>query len=583
MKIRPTKSLASFALSATAVALLSACSTSPSAVSAADSNALDRSYTMSSGGTLSADQQGITIVDADIALKVMPEQRAVSGTTVLTLKTDRQRSKLVVDLDDLFQLDGVTVNGEALPTGQFTHQQGQVTASLPQSIAAGDTVKLGISYHGVPHVAEKAPWDGGFVWSHTEDGKPWIATAVQGEGCDLIWPCIDHPMAEPQSATIRVTVPKGLVAASNGMLQDVVQDGDWSRYIWHTDEPINTYAIALNIGPYKTLKSTYHSRYGNDYPMVFYYLEGNEAKAKELYKEFPEMLNFFEDMIGPYPFHAEKMGVVETPHLGMEHQTINAYGNGYKKGPYGYDWLMQHELAHEWFGNQITNTDWDHMWLHEGFGSYMQPLYSEYLHGKMAYDAEMYKLRQGLINEYPLVSNHSMTEDDVYQNGRGPGSDIYAKGAWVLHTLRQLIGDQAFFAATKQLVYDRDDPKPGNFKPYFADSQRFIDAVNEETGKNYQWFFDTYLYQAALPKLVTERDGKQLTVYWQTESSSPFPMPVNIRIDGKVVRVNANKQPQTIMLPDSRSHVTADPDFAVLQQREYIEEFADYRNKTSQQ
>ena len=111
--------------------------------------------------------------------------------------------------------------------------------------------------------------------------------------------------------------------------------------------------------------------------MQFWYLPEHEAQAKELFAEFAPMLDFFEQEIGPYPFGDEKMGVVETPHMGMEHQTINAYGNGYAKDGYGFDWLLQHEFAHEWFGNQVTNANWDDMWLHEGFGTYMQPLYSQ--------------------------------------------------------------------------------------------------------------------------------------------------------------------------------------------------------------
>jgi hypothetical protein len=173
------------------------------------------------------------------------------------------------------------------------------------------------------------------------------------------------------------------------------------------------------------------------------------------------MLDFFESTIGPYPFGDEKMGVVETPHKGMEHQTINAYGNKYAKTAYGYDELLQHEFAHEWFGNQLTNANWDDMWLHEGLGSYMQPLYMQYLRGDQEYFASLMQQRAMIENKAPIVSGKPRLEEDVYDDKRGgPGQDIYNKGSLVMHTLRGLIGDDAFFrACARSLRHPR--PAPG--------------------------------------------------------------------------------------------------------------------------
>ena len=208
------------------------------------------------------------------------------------------------------------------------------------------------------------------------------------------------------------------------------KDG-WRTYHWRTKNP-DTYAISLNIGPYELLQADYKSRYGNTIPLRFWHLKGNEAKAKGLFAEFAPMLDFFEEVIGPYPFADEKMGVVETPHLGMEHQTINAYGNEYKKSEYGYDWLLQHEFAHEWFGNQLTNKNWDDMWLHEGYGTYMQPLYMQWLRGDMEYKANLMKQRATLANKHPIVAGRPMLEADVYSDEKGPGHDIYYKASLVM-------------------------------------------------------------------------------------------------------------------------------------------------------
>ena len=163
------------------------------------------------------------------------------------------------------------------------------------------------------------------------------------------------------------------------------------------------------------------------------------------------MLRCFEHWFGPFPWYADGYKLVETPHLGMEHQTINAYGNAYKPAPEGFDWLMNHEFSHEWFGNQLTNADWDDMWLHEGFGSYMQPVTLAWLGGRMVYDSALFKQRQTVANKFPIVSGRHQTEEQVYNPKTGPGGDIYVKGSLVLHTLRGLIGEArgtVMFSAT---------------------------------------------------------------------------------------------------------------------------------------
>lgn len=533
--------------------------------------------TLETGGALKPLQKNIELDQADLFFDIHPETKSVTGTTTLTLTVTAEQKQLLLDLDNNYRISSITAAGHAV--SDFSHEKGEIRFTLPDNVTVNQPFEVTINYEGQPHVAERAPWDGGYVWSKTESGQPWIATAVQGEGCDLIWPCLDHPTFEPQQTDIRIRVPKGLVAASNGRLIETTEGDDWSEYHWRSEQSQNNYGIALNIGPYDKLETTYHSRYGHEYPLVFYYLRGEKEKAQKLFAEFPKQLEFYERVIGPYPFYAEKMGVVQTPHLGMEHQTINAYGQDYKPGKYDFDWLLQHELAHEWFGNQVTNTDWDHMWLHEGFGTYMQPLYGQYLHGDALYHTMMYDQRIGIRNEHPIVSNKPMSEDDVYKADRGPGSDIYQKGAWVLHTLRYLIGDEAFFNATQQLVYGTDDPKPGNFKPHFADTQDFIDAVNAETGKDMTWFFEHYIYQAALPELVSERDGDQLTLHFKSAAKAPFTMPVEIRVGGELRTVVVSKEAKTITLPSNDVHIVLDPESKILRQQDYLDEYSAFEAK----
>lgn len=428
-----------------------------------------------------------------------------------------------------------------------------------------------IYYSGKPHVAKHAPWDGGFVWSHSADGRPWMASAVQGEGCDLFWPCIDQPRGEPDLVDTFVTVPKNLAAPGNGVLMGITEAGDLHTYHWRAKQP-DTYAISLNVGPFERLTDNYASRYGNTIAMELWYLPEHAAGAAELFSEFPRMLDFFERQIGPYPFGDEKMGVVETPHLGMEHPTINAYGNGFAKNGYGFDSLLQHEFAHEWFGNQLTNHDWDDMWLHEAFGTYMQPLYSQYLNGDMDYFSWLHQLRLKLRNRHPIVSGSSKTAEEVYAQATGPGQDIYNKGALMLHTLRQLIGDDAFFDSIRRLVYGRSDPQPGNFAPRYASTDNYIAIANQVSGRDLGWFFDVYLRDAALPRLEQRREGDTIALHWVTQTGRPFPMPVDVQVDDTVQTLPMHNGSGQLTAP-AGSLLIIDPHSKVLREKPHVTVF----------
>ena len=529
-------------------------------------------YTLKSGGHLPERQKGLSITKADLSFTILPDHQAIIGDATLTFNTVKPINELSVDLDRIFTINSIEVDGVRLSESQYENDIGELILRLNTEKTGQFTVQ--IKYDGKPRTAIRAPWDGGFDWKRTESGQHWIATAVQGEGCDLFWPCIDQPFGEIPEMDIHITVPSNLVAASNGVLVNTKQNGDSTTYHWQTKNLHNTYAIALNIGPYDVIEDTYQSFYGNKVPVQFFHLKENADKAQILFSEIKPMVEFFERVIGPYPFSSEKIGVAETPHLGMEHQTINAYGNQYRKDELGYDWLLHHEFAHEWFGNQVTNNDWDHMWLHEGFGSYMQPLYTQYLHGDMAYKSHLQKQRLGLINKYPLVQNKSVAVEEVYDSETGPGNDIYAKGSLILHTLRTLIGDDAFFASIRQLVYGTATPKPGNFKPRFSDTAEFIAIVNQQTGKNLQWFFDVYVYQAALPELVMERTDSSMKLEWKIENQKPFPMPLEISINGEVKTYDMSSPIEMDVHPTDI--VIVDPQSKILKHRQHINDYQQY-------
>lgn len=550
-------------------ALLSAPALSPAWAQDAAPARDSTPFTLSSGTPRTPEQLALRFDKADLSFKLLPDTQSIEGVAVLDFTATAPASAVVVELDTLFAIAAVAVDGRSV-TG-WSNPEGRLTIPLAQPLTPGQTASVRIAYSGRPHQAQRAPWDGGFVWTTTPDGQPWIASAVQGEGCDLFWPCVDHPQGEPDRVDLHITIPSALSAPANGRFLGKTDNGDGTTtWNWTARQP-DTYAISLNVGPFVEMTADYPSRFGNTVPLRFWHLASDDpAKAAALFAEFPKQLDFYEATIGPFPFGDEKMGVVETPHLGMEHQTINAYGNGYKLDGKGYDWLLQHELAHEWFGNQLTNADWDDMWLHEGFGTYMQPLYARWLNGERAMQSELQTMRLTLSNRFPMVSGKPQDAGTVYDGETGPGLDLYYKGALIAHTLRLYIGDDAFYESLRRLVYGRPDPKPGNFQPRYATTPDYVAIVNEVTGRDLNWFFDAYLYEAALPDLVMTRDGERVTLEWKTGNGRPFPLPVEVEVDGRTRALTMTDGRATFTVPAS-AHILLDPGSRVLRRLEYLE------------
>jgi aminopeptidase N len=533
--------------------------------------------TQESGGPIAPERAALHLDHVDLAIEVFPERQQIAGTATLTLTTSAPQTVLQIDLDRNLPVSAISVDGKPLSQGGWRNPEGRLMVTLPKPLAAGGKAVVKIDYAGTPHVAVRAPWDDGMVWAKTPgERKPWIASTAEGYGCDLFWPCLDFPRGEPDMVDLHITVPAGLKAAGNGKLMgvDTLADGR-SVWNWRARSP-NPYSVTLQIAPYQEAKGTYRSRFGYTMPMTYWYLPGRDKKAQGLFAEFAPTLDFYESLIGPYPWSDEKMDVAETPHLGMEHQTVNAYGNNYKKTPSGFDEIFQHELGHEWFGNQMSAANWDDYWLHEGYAQYMQPLYGRWREGEARYATMMDEFRMQIQNRAPIVSGRIMTEEEVYEADKGgPAQDIYVKGAWVLHTLRNLVGDDKFFDITRRIVYGRPDPKPGNFKPRFASTAEFIQIANDVTGTDLNWFFDVYLKTAALPKLVSTRDGGKLVLEWQAPNGKAFPLPVEVSVDGRIVRVAMDGGKGSVDVPEG-AHVIVDPYARVLKQSDDADAYFDY-------
>lgn len=559
MIILPKKAV-KVALVASQLALMTACATMPMQKDTKVSNTINETTNMS-GATLTEAQKAYNVLHYDLALAVFPETKTIDGTLTMTFAALDGMDVVEMDLDPRYNVTSVKVDGE---TVEFTHGSPKLTAQLASPIAAGSTTKITVDYDGRPYIAPRPPWNGGFVWSETE-GQPWIATAVQGQGCDLWWPCKDNYGDKPDNGVdLRINVPEGVSAATNGVLieQSEVVDGRHTFH-WKSKHPYTGYAIAINIGPYERIQTTYKGINGTTMPVEFWAVRANADKARKLLEtDAIPHLEFFERLIGPYPWGDEKVGFAETPHLGMEHQTINAYGAGYPRGEHGYDWLMHHELAHEWFGNVMTHASAADVWLHEGYAAHMQAVYAAEVIGDMAYADIMYSAYTGSENCVPVVQRGENNINETFTNG-----DIYTKGSWMLHTLRNYIGKDAFWDGTRRLIYGTSEPWDLQYpiKPVYRSTEDFIEIMSEEGGKDVAWLVKAYLYEADLPDLQTERDGDLMKLTWKTGGDRPFPMPVPIRVGDKMVTVDMSDGSGEVRIPKGTVY-TIDPYMTTLRQ-----------------
>lgn len=520
-----------------------------------------------SGGPLAPEQAAYDVRSYDLELAIDVERRSIDGRLGLRAAVVHPIGVLLLDLDEALEISGVEEDGRAL---DFDHRAGRVRIDLDRERQPGETLELAVSYAGRPRVARRPPWDGGFTWRETPSGEPWIATSCQGEGADLWWPCKDHPSDEPDSMSIRVTVPEPLVCASNGRLESVEEREDGKRtWHWFVSTPINNYCVALNIGPYVEVAESYTSVAGDEVPVRFWVLPENLEKGRAVLPEFLDHLRFMEELFGPYPFRADKYGVVETPHLGMEHQTIIAYGYRYRRDrEFDYDWLHHHELSHEWWGNMVTAADWSDFWIHEGFGTYAQSLYVEKNHGPAGYRRSMARHRAQILSQKPLAPREAQTtrQMSLAASGRGVDQDVYYKGAWVLHTLRHLIGDEAFFRALRRMAY----PDPALERVTdgsccrFATTEDFVEIAEGVSERELGWFFEVYLRQPALPRLVVEEEDSNLKLRWETPGDLPFPMPIDVRIAGEVRRVEPGEELGRL----DRDSVEIDPEAWILREED---------------
>ncbi len=510
-----------------------------------------------SGGPLIVEQAAYDVTFYDLALTVDPSDSTIAGSLRMDARMVAPAELVALDLDTLLAIQSISLTDlESAAPLPFRRSGSRVFVELPYTKQPGDPLSLTVEYGGKPRVAPRPPWDGGVQWATTPSGEPWIATSNQMIGADVWWPNKDHVSDKPDSMAIRITVPDPLIVATNGRLEGVTENGDGtSTYDWFVSTPISNYNVALNIAPYEVIQEEYESVTGETFPVMFYVLPESLEDGRALMPEILVHLRWFEENLGPYPFRADKYGVAMTPHLGMEHQSIIAYGANFNNGAmtggedWGFDALHHHELSHEWWGNLITNADWKDMWIHEGFGSYMQALWLEDTQGIERYHEYMASIQSRIGNARPTAPRHSLSAQEVY------GSDIYFKGAWVLHTLRYLLGEEAVREALRLMVYPTANAalETDGSQVRFVSTADVITVFDAVSGQELAWLFEAYLRQADLPRLLVEIEHSEgertMQLRWQVPGDLPFPMPVPVRLADRTAVVDMTDGAGTLQVP----------------------------------
>ncbi|MDQ3108371.1 MAG: M1 family metallopeptidase [Bacteroidota bacterium] len=449
----------------------------------------------------------------------LKENHSINGAVTVVAKANNDFDTLQIDLAENLKLKEISFNLIKFPgmpsdaitvSGINNYRKGNaVFIIMPHRLKMNEVFSLQIFYSGTPSEAKKAPWSGGFIRKEDDLKKPWWGVACQTEGASSWWPCKDVMNDEPDSVDLYYEVSGDLKAIGNGKLiseSSYFPRGGWvpdiskkrTIFHWHVSNPINIYNITFYIGNYKLIHDTYYSEITHDTLQLNHYVvEQNYEKAKTHFQQLKKYLAFYEETFGPYPWYRDGFKLVESPYAGMEHQSAIAYGNVYKNDPVsGFDYIILHETAHEWWGNSVTANDLSQSWIHEGFATYAEALYVEKTKGYDAYEKYLLNYRLFIINRRPLIGEKGIR----YFNYKD--SDIYVKGAWVLHSLRHVIGNDSLFFDILHLFYMENRVSE-------ISSEKLEELVNRKTGKDFHWFFEQYLYNRFVPELeYCETDGK---------------------------------------------------------------------------
>lgn len=459
----------------------------------------------------------------DVEVEPNFDKKFIKGSNriTFTITKDVTNPTLQIDLQDPMKIDNVISDFEIVSRkkdGNFTFIQ------TKGNFKKGENYFISIDYSGNPHIAAHAPWDGGWVFTKDEKGNPWMSAATEEIGESIWLPCKDIWSDEPDlGITFKIITPKNLVGVGNGKLASKTVENNKNVFTWEVTNPIGLYSIIPYIGKYTNFKDTYQGEKG-ELSLDYWVLDYNLDKAKKQFEQVKPMLKSFEYWFGPYPFYEDSYKLVESPYLGMEHQSNVAYGNHYQNGylgrdlsdtgaGLGWDYIIIHESGHEWFANNITAKDIADMWIHEGFTDYSETLYIESTAGKQEAEKYIIGLRKNIQNDKPIIG--------VYGVSNEGSSDMYYKGANMIHTIRQVINDDEKF---RQILRGLNK----DFYHQTVTTQQVEKYISDKAGIDLSSVFNQYLRTTKIPILEYKQDGKKFSYRW-TNVVDNFNLPLHLK------------------------------------------------------
>ena len=499
-------------------------------------------------GSITPERAWWDLVYYHLDISVKPDEKFIEGSNTITYNVLNSSDRLQVDLQSPLKITKVEQNGNLL---DFESQGNAHFIKLLDKQKKGTIQSLKVYYEGYPKEAVRAPWDGGLSWKRDTNGKHFVATSCQGIGASIWWPNKDHMYDEVDSMLISVNVPKDLVNVSNGRLKKIDEYEDSKTYHWFVSNPINNYGVNINIGDYVSFSEVYNGEKG-PLDMVYYVLRDNIERARTHFKDAPKMMDAFEYWFGPYPFYEDSFKIVEVPYLGMEHQSSITYGNKYMKGYLGrdlsrtgwglkFDYIIIHEAGHEWFANNITYKDIADMWVHESFTTYSENLFLDYHYGNEAASDYVIGTRDGISNSSPMIGPYGVNKR---------GSDLYTKGANLLHTLRQIAKDDEIWRMILRGLNSE-------FYHQTVDTKQIEDFISSKIGFDLTTFFDQYLRDIRIPNLEYSISNGLLTYRW-TNVIDNFTMPIEIEILGENIWIYPTTKKKSMEINSDRIKIDRD-------------------------
>jgi aminopeptidase N len=518
-------------------------------------------------GTYGPGRDWWDVLKYDLHVKFNLGDSSISGYNVIQFKVLKKGSVMQIDLQEPMILDSVKCyiksNMVNLSSNEFRKEGNayfistpNLNTQIPKLISEN---YLTIYFHGKPRVAIRPPWDGGLIMKKDKNNNPFVSIACQGLGASVWYPCKDHQSDEPDSAEMHITIPDTLACVGNGRFRGKTNNGNGTAtYNWAVTNPINNYNLIPYIGKYAHFSEVYDGEKGK-LDMDYWVLDYNLEKAKEQFKDAPRMMKAFEHWFGPYPFYKDGYKLVESPHLGMEHQSAIAYGNGYQNGYKGrgdlsgsgwglkWDFIIIHESGHEWFANNITSKDIADMWVHEGFTNYSETLFTDYWYGKEAGNAYCIGTRKGIRNDIPIIGTYN-----VNQEGSG---DMYPKSGNMLHSIRQVINDDEKF---RQILRGLNK----TFYHQTVTTKQVEDYISKQGKHDFSKVFDQYLRTIQIPVLEYKVDGHKLS-YRYTNCVKGFNLPLKIKFKTEQW-IKPTEEWKTLNLyPEGDNSFSVDPNFYI--------------------